>query len=130
MTDKEFADVIAMSEGYCKILAVLIPKVRQGTATPAELEAYGQALSGLAGTGTRWPRGLPKPGGGTASWSLSSPEFPAAGRPWRPCSKTCATSPASRSSTSRPAVPCGSPGSSRLSRTWVSGAAEAEEEKP
>ena len=58
MTDKEFADVIAMSEGYCKILAVLIPKVRQGTATPAELEAYGQAVSGLAGYRDQMAKGI------------------------------------------------------------------------
>ncbi len=48
MIDQEFSQVVAIVEAFCKILAVLIPKVQQGTANPKEQEAYGQAVAGLS----------------------------------------------------------------------------------
>jgi len=47
VTDKEFSDIQSMVEGFCKILAVLVPKIKQNTATQKEKEAYVEALSGL-----------------------------------------------------------------------------------
>jgi len=47
MTDRDFGDIVTMVEGFTKILVVLVPKVKNGTATEKEKEAYAEALSGL-----------------------------------------------------------------------------------
>jgi len=47
ITDRDFAEIVTMVEAFTKILVVLVPKVKNGTATEKEKEAYMQALSGL-----------------------------------------------------------------------------------
>lgn len=48
MLAKEFADLVTVVEAYCKILAVLIPKVKNGTATPKEQQAFDEARGSLS----------------------------------------------------------------------------------
>lgn len=58
MTDAEFRDVLVIAEGYCKILGVLIPKIRASTATADEQNAYAQSVAGLSSCRDRIAGGI------------------------------------------------------------------------
>jgi hypothetical protein len=48
VTGKEFDDLVGLVVGCCRILAVAAPKVKQGTATPAQRQACDNVTAILA----------------------------------------------------------------------------------
>jgi hypothetical protein len=58
MTDQEFDEVVALVEGYCRVLGVLVPKVKQGKASKEDEEAYLDALTALDRERERMAKGI------------------------------------------------------------------------